>query len=392
MPPANTTASKEIDRTLKKVDENLRALNAFRQKPQVNAGCGTKGKNADELRHLLEALQRHHSDLRRWSNAPPLGQSRNNIRNKVDEARIRIEREMKRLQEFGREIKSEQHHTVHRAPQIKQCNIDEDLGVELETQKDQAQIEEVKVLTEQLLPDDEQQIDKETMDEFVCKICQVHIVGNHPKLARCSHLFCGDCISTWFSTQPGSLTWAQRAQAKGSVPCPVCKELLHEDNDLYRVWNGGGEMCQQLWMLLSGIRIACANHKHCRSDGGCPWTGTYGDYQKHAKVCNNSAYYEEEEEEPAEHAKSLENNEQHEEVQQPQDQEEEHFQEAAVPPKPAVVQLDEDVPDEWDQDLSDEDGGEANRQEMNPPKVNAQDDDDVPDNWDDSDDNTGELL
>merc|ERR1719408_549801 len=115
--------------------------------------------------------------------------------------------------------------------------------------------------------------DSEMMEEFICKICQVHVVGCEPKLARCSHIFCGDCIATWFAVQPRSQSWAQRAQSAGLVPCPVCKEPLHEENDLFTVCPEGQNESALLWRLLSGVKIVCGNNPKCRKDGKCNWTG-----------------------------------------------------------------------------------------------------------------------
>jgi hypothetical protein len=150
-----------------------------------------------------------------------------------------------------------------------------------------AKAKETKVQWDQLLRDDAD--DCEMLEEFICKICQVHVVGCEPKLARCSHLFCGDCIATWFAVQPRSQSWAQRAQSAGLVPCPVCKEPLHEENDLFTVGPKGQGQNESalLWRLLSGVKIVCANSSKCRSDGRCTWVGGYGEYQKHIQTCAN---------------------------------------------------------------------------------------------------------
>lgn len=348
MPPATAILpQKEVERTLKKVEEGLRTLAAFRQRPEVIAGCGTRGKNAEELRRILETLQRHHAELRRWSSNSQT-QSRTGTIRKLEDAKTRIEREMKRFQDPTRLVKSEA--TLGRAPAIKQCDLDNEEPVNLNSSQtnldgEEPASEDVKVQADQLCS--EQAADKEIIDEFICKICQVHVVGSAPKLARCSHLFCGDCIAKWFATHPGNQTWAQRAQAKGSVPCPVCKELLQEDTDLHLVCPGGHDGSAFLWQMLSSLRIVCINHKQCRPDGGCTWTGEYGNYQMHARVCNNSPVVEEEEE-PVE----VVHEEPPEEVQEPD---------------PPIVPEPEVVPDSWDDDLDDqdfEDHDDANDQEL----------------------------
>lgn len=147
--------------------------------------------------------------------------------------------------------------------------------------------EEVKVQEDQLLTERE---------EFICKICQIHVVGCRPKLTTCSHLFCGDCIAQWFNQHPDTQTWAQRAKAAGPdrcVPCPVCKKSLNENIDLAPLNVSVTSETQRgenvlLWRMLSGLRIICANNPKIRKgDGRCDWQGEYGTYQKHIEVCKN---------------------------------------------------------------------------------------------------------
>jgi len=123
-------------------------------------------------------------------------------------------------------------------------------------------------------------------DEMVCKVC-FDVVGCGPRLTQCAHLFCGDCIATWFRTHPGNQTWAQRAHSKGCVPCPVCKEPLQEDRDLFPVNEGGQGGSAFLWSMLQQMKVRCANHKACRADGACTWVGDYGSYQEHIRNCSN---------------------------------------------------------------------------------------------------------
>jgi len=147
---------------------------------------------------------------------------------------------------------------------------------------DDFNLDEVKVQEDQLLSEAE---------EFICKICQIHVVGCSPKLTNCSHLFCGDCIAQWFSQHPESQTWAQRARSAGPervVPCPVCKQPLNEKKDLYPVCGATSRSENLLlWRMLSSLKIMCVNHSKLRSDGKCEWIGEYGQYQKHALSCRN---------------------------------------------------------------------------------------------------------
>lgn len=155
--------------------------------------------------------------------------------------------------------------------------------------------DEVKVQADQLSGDAE---------EFICKICQVHVVGCSPKLTNCSHLFCGDCLAQWFAQHPESQTWAQRARSAGPervVPCPVCKQPLNEKKDLHPVCGATSRSENLLlWRMLSSLKIVCMNSCQLRKkDGRCDWVGEYGQYQKHAKACQNLPMAESGEPSPA---------------------------------------------------------------------------------------------
>lgn len=141
---------------------------------------------------------------------------------------------------------------------------------------------EVKVQEDQLLTDAE---------EFICKICYVHVVGMGPKLTNCSHLFCGDCLNEWFNTHPECQSWAQRAKTAGMeriVPCPVCKQRLNEKTDLHPVSSTASRSDNLLlWRMLSSLKIMCINHTNLDAKKNCDWIGEYGTYQEHAKLCIN---------------------------------------------------------------------------------------------------------
>lgn len=142
--------------------------------------------------------------------------------------------------------------------------------------------EEFKVQADQLLLGGE-------AEEFVCKICQTHVVGCGPTLTNCSHLFCGDCLAQWFNQHPESQSWAQRAKAAGPdrvVPCPVCKQPLNVKRDLYPVCGATSRSENLLlWRMLSSLKIMCINHTRMGPKGKCDWIGEYGGYQKHMKTC-----------------------------------------------------------------------------------------------------------
>jgi hypothetical protein len=143
--------------------------------------------------------------------------------------------------------------------------------------------EEVKILVDQM-----EEPESEMSQEFVCKICLVHVVGCRPKLTNCSHLFCGDCIKDWFSMHRGNLSWAGRIKSAGTVPCPMCKEPLHGESDLHAISPDGQGGSLQLWKMLAATKVRCANHPKCRPGGQCDWVGDYGSYQEHARTCTNT--------------------------------------------------------------------------------------------------------
>lgn len=118
---------------------------------------------------------------------------------------------------------------------------------------------------------------KDYIDELVCKIC-FNVVGCNPKLAKCSHLFCGDCLEQWFAAQPSNQTWAQRAKTAGAIPCPTCKTPLHKQEDVYPVMKDGKGISGLLWRMLSAQSVQC-----CKAhDGGfCSWRGAYSKYSEH---------------------------------------------------------------------------------------------------------------
>lgn len=142
-----------------------------------------------------------------------------------------------------------------------------------------------KVAIEQLLK--EQIADPDLVQEFVCKICLVNVVGDNPKLTCCSHLFCGDCLDKWFAQFPGNQSWAQRAKSSGAVPCPVCKTPLR-NGDVFPVAESNGTSAL-LWRMISSLQIVCVNNAQVTTDGFCSWTGSLGEYQAHLAVCGKEA-------------------------------------------------------------------------------------------------------
>merc|ERR1712216_869737 len=207
---------------------------------------------------------------------------------KLEVARVSIDRALEKFQAFEHELQDKEDASTTGSSTLngnaRESKVDEVQAIETLVEAPPPHTE-VKVQWDQLLMDTAD--DTGMIEEFVCKICQVHVVGCGPKLARCSHLFCGDCIAKWFEVQPRSQTWAQRAQSAGLVPCPVCKEPLHQERDLFSVCATGQNESAFLWRMLSGVKIVCANNPKCRCDGQCTWVGEYGSYQEHLQTCAN---------------------------------------------------------------------------------------------------------
>ncbi|EER02765.1 hypothetical protein Pmar_PMAR003238 [Perkinsus marinus ATCC 50983] len=145
-------------------------------------------------------------------------------------------------------------------------------------------LDEIKIDTDQLLnPTPES-------EEFVCKICHTYIVGCHPKITKCSHMFCGDCLEEWSQIQPTFRSWVQVARTAGqarNVPCPVCKTPLNDKKEIFSINPPDPQRpeCQSIWKMLSSLKIKCHYDPDFDPTGSCHWTGTYSTYQAHAKEC-----------------------------------------------------------------------------------------------------------
>lgn len=130
--------------------------------------------------------------------------------------------------------------------------------------------------------------------EFVCGICQEFVVGCGPVLTSCSHLFCGDCFDRWTEACPIEQSWAERLDSRAgladevSVPCPACGESLDLPGDLSPISSDSQQSTNLvLWRMLSSLKVACKNHSKVRGNGCCDWVGEYGEYQSHARACQN---------------------------------------------------------------------------------------------------------
>ena len=157
--------------------------------------------------------------------------------------------------------------------------------------------EEAHLAAASLLPLDEIKVDtdmtkgkrKPEADELICKICHTYFLGCAPKLTKCGHAFCGDCLESWIQVQPTFRSWAQVAKTAGQarlVPCPVCKAPLNDTTDIHLVLTELNDSeCVRMASHLRRLELICHNNKEFNPQGNCTWEGTYMQYQTHAKHC-----------------------------------------------------------------------------------------------------------
>jgi hypothetical protein len=295
MAPSSRELQKEVSSLTSKVEGDLSELARRQQRAQENGG------HWNEVQVVLARLQQHRQQIRLRSSAKNLDKA---VQGKLAATRAKIEEAVRKARDLEKKSKdgspqqpsspatsavsspagppppSLDSASYMRRSSSSMSSIDASASAEAEV----TGMEEVKVLTEQLITDAS---GGEVMSEFVCQICQTHVVGCQPKLTSCSHLFCGDCIGKWFAVQPGCQSWAGRAKGAGAVPCPVCKEPLRADKDLHPVCKGGQGGSAFLWQMLSATRIVCRNNPKCCKEGRCDWEGDYGSYQEHIRHCTN---------------------------------------------------------------------------------------------------------
>mmetsp|Transcript_81582 Transcript_81582/g.228824 ORF Transcript_81582/g.228824 Transcript_81582/m.228824 type:complete len:515 (-) Transcript_81582:207-1751(-) len=284
--PAQRGAPQDLGSALCAVEGDVKRLSKC-----LDEALGAKtASEAERLHHqmseLRAVLQEHRTHIRKRMTEVS---AKSSCKEKLSLTRTHIEQELRRLADFERSHAAPAEGAVCGAGLDAESSVHphRDVGEGIQDAGDSVSGEgahpaEVKVQRCQLVKDGSQEAD--IAEEFVCKIC-LDVVGEGPKLTRCTHLFCGTCIKRWFEVHPESQSWAVRAQAKGRVPCPVCKETLCESADLHAVCPGGeGDF---LWKVLCSLRVRCVNHFECGPDGRCDWIGDYGSFQAHVKTCKN---------------------------------------------------------------------------------------------------------
>jgi hypothetical protein len=160
--------------------------------------------------------------------------------------------------------------------------------------------EEAHLAAASLLPLDEIKVDTDLLrgkrtaeaDELVCKICHTYFLGCAPKVTKCGHAFCGDCLESWIQVQPTFRSWAQVAKTAGQarqVPCPVCKAPLNDKTDIHLILTDIDDPeCARMGTGLRRLELVCHNNKNINQAGSCAWEGNYVQYQAHAQACKNN--------------------------------------------------------------------------------------------------------
>ncbi|CEM01534.1 unnamed protein product [Vitrella brassicaformis CCMP3155] len=124
---------------------------------------------------------------------------------------------------------------------------------------------------------------KDASDLFHCVIC--NSLAFRPKLTRCLHLFCADCLDTWFDKQCNSVevrAWADVARQgrKKSAPCPFCKEDLSKETDMELLSPQSTGLRGEYWKVYRELEIRCRH-------ADCSWQGPLFHYFCHLVKCKH---------------------------------------------------------------------------------------------------------
>merc|ERR1712190_634546 len=94
---------KDIDVVLKKVDDGIDEFSTVWEQATTSSNSGQKEKLGEELKRSINKLQRLRAQIREW-----IGQtdSKNSSKDKLEDARRRIENDMQRFKDFERDLKT----------------------------------------------------------------------------------------------------------------------------------------------------------------------------------------------------------------------------------------------------------------------------------------------
>ena len=75
------------------------------------------------------------------------------------------------------------------------------------------------------------------MDRFKCEICPESVKN---VVTRCGHGFCSDCLTTWLRPTGEADFWEHDLVIVEltTSPCPMCRTVVSEANDVWRLYLG----------------------------------------------------------------------------------------------------------------------------------------------------------
>lgn len=93
---------KEIENVLKKVDDGIGEFGEYWEQATATASSQQKEKLGEELKRSINKLQRLRAQIREWISQSGV---QSNSKDKLEDARRRIEHDMQRFKDFERELK-----------------------------------------------------------------------------------------------------------------------------------------------------------------------------------------------------------------------------------------------------------------------------------------------
>ncbi|CAK0827109.1 unnamed protein product [Prorocentrum cordatum] len=158
---------REIDKTLRKVDEGIREFSArYEQNRGASGPSGEREAHREALRKAHAALQKHGAQIKRWTSQGD--ESWKSARTRLEDALAKIEDATRRMAE----LEAAEGEDGAKAPVAAAQPLQ---GEAAEAEQGANEPSSHKVQADQLLRDACD--DSDMLEEFVCKICQVYVVG-----------------------------------------------------------------------------------------------------------------------------------------------------------------------------------------------------------------------